>query len=195
MCLAVHSKKADLLPVFNYFRFVANEAIRIGVEKNLTSKFNLHYELYYKLRSEYHCKYVYGALECAASRFKNYKKTLRKNLKTKTPYISKNHLLLNNESYKISDGQIRIPINPRQYYSIKLNHYVLEQIRDAKIGSITLTEDKLIISYSKEVSSQKPTDFVAVDRNLNNATTFDTQNKFITHDLQKANEIKNHTDE
>ena len=155
-----------MLPVFNYFRDVANEAIRIRVEKSLTSKFNLHYELYYKIRSEFHCKYVYGALECAASKLKNCRKTLRKNLKTKTAYISKNHLPLNNELYKISDGQIRIPIRPRRYCRIKLNHYVLEQIRGTKLGSITITEDKLIIAYSKQVTEQKPTGLVAIDRNL-----------------------------
>ncbi|MEX2348384.1 MAG: hypothetical protein WD531_01655, partial [Nitrosopumilaceae archaeon] len=63
-----HDKKDDLKPVFDYFRYCANEVIRIGIEKNLTSKFKLHYQLYPKLRldSQFHSKYVYGALECAA---------------------------------------------------------------------------------------------------------------------------------
>jgi putative transposase len=185
-----HDKKADLLSAFDYFRSTANEAIRIGVEKNLTSKFNLHYELYYKLRSEFHSKYVYGALECAASKLKHFRKIKRKSPKAKMPYIYKNHILLDNQSYEISDGQIRIPVKPRNYCIIKLNHYVLIQIQDAKLGSITITEDKLIISYSKQTSEQKPTSFVAVDRNLDNTTTFDTQNKFTSHNLRKANDIK-----
>ncbi len=75
------------MPVFNYFRSITNEVIRTGIERNITSKFNLHYELYYKLRSEFHSRYVYGALECAAAKIKLFKKIKRKNPKTKVPYI------------------------------------------------------------------------------------------------------------
>src|SRR5437660_11559864 len=65
-----HDKKDELEPVFDYFKYCANEAIRIGIEKNLTSKFKLHYQLYNKLRlsSKFHSKYVYDELECAASK-------------------------------------------------------------------------------------------------------------------------------
>lgn len=63
-------------------------------------------------------------------------------------------------------------------------------MENTKLGAITITENKLIISYSKQITEQKLANFVSVDRNLDNATTFDTQNKFITYNLQKANEIK-----
>lgn len=185
-----HDRSKDLLPLFDYFRLVANEAIRVGIEKNLTSKFKLHYELYYKLRSEFHCRYIYGALECAAAKLKSYRKTKRKNHKAKIPYIFKNHLILDSGSYKISNEEIRIPIKPKNYCIVKLNRYVLDQIQGTKIGSITITENKLIISYSKEPQIQKPNRFVAIDRNLDNVTTFDTQNKSAVYDLQKTNQIK-----
>jgi len=185
-----HNRKAELYPVFEYFRSITNEAIRIGIEKSITSQFGLHYELYYRFRSEIHSRYIYGALGCAASKLKFYRKMKRKNPQVKIPYISKNHLILESGAYKISDGQIRIPIRPRQYCRIKLNHYVLEQIQDVKIGSVTITEDKLVISYSKQVIEQKSTSFVAIDRNLDNATTYDTQDKFTRYKLQKANQIK-----
>jgi len=185
-----HNKKTELQPVFDYFRSITNEAIRTGIEKNLTSQFGLHYELYYRFRSEFFSQYIYGALGCAASKLKFYRKMKRKNPQVKIPHISKNHLTLERGAYKISDGQIRIPIKPRQYCRIKLNHYVLEQIRDTKIGSITITEDKLIISHSKQITEQKPVSFVAIDRNLDNATTYDTQDKFTIYNLQKANQIK-----
>ncbi|MDE1813001.1 MAG: hypothetical protein KGH85_09100 [Thaumarchaeota archaeon] len=62
-----HDKRDDLVPVFDYFRYCANEAIRVGMEKNLTSRFKLHYQMYHKLRmnSKFHSKCVYGALECS----------------------------------------------------------------------------------------------------------------------------------
>jgi putative transposase len=38
---------------------------------------------------------------------------------------------------------------------------------------------------------QKPSDFVGIDRNLDNVTMFDTQNNSKIHNLQKASKIKN----
>ncbi|MDH2907573.1 MAG: hypothetical protein PXX83_05710 [Candidatus Nitrosotalea sp.] len=75
-----HDRKGDLEPIFDYFRYCANEAIRVGIEKNLSSKYKLHYQLYHELRldSKFHSKYVYGALECAASKLKLYKRTQEK---------------------------------------------------------------------------------------------------------------------
>lgn len=105
-----HDKEEDLEPVFDYFRYFANEAIRIGIENNISSKFKLHYQLYHKLRldSKFHSRYVYGALECAASKLKLYKKMLKKKHHTKKPYISRNHLIIDNQSYKIEYDTIRI---------------------------------------------------------------------------------------
>ena len=115
-----HDKKSELDPVFGYFRFCANEGIRIGIEKHITAKIKLHYEAYYKLRSEFYSKYVYGALECASSKLKLYKKISRKKLDAKIPYIWKNHLILDNQSYKIENDAIRIPIKPREYITTSL---------------------------------------------------------------------------
>lgn len=133
------TKKDDLGPVFDYFRYCANEGIRIGIEKNLSSKFKLHYQLYHKLRldSKFHSRYVYGALECAASKLKLYKKILKK----------KPH------------------------------------------GNLTITDDKIILSYSRDIPEQKPTNFIGIDRNLNNVTTCDSKGRTIVYDLSQAQRI------
>lgn len=186
-----HDRKDDLIPVFDYFRYCANEAIRIGIEKNLTSKYNLHYQLYHKLRldSQFHCKYIYGALECAASKMKLYKKTLKKKPDAKKPYISRNHLTLENQSYKIKRDIIRIPTESTRYIFIKLTKYVCEKIKSTKLGNLTITDDKLIISYSKDIPGQKPDNFIGIDRNLDNVTTYNTHGNYIIHDLSKAQKI------
>ncbi|MGI0073047.1 MAG: RNA-guided endonuclease InsQ/TnpB family protein [Nitrosotalea sp.] len=186
-----HYKKDDLRPVFDYFRYCANEAIRIGMEKNLTSKFKLHYQLYHKLHldSKFHYKYVYGALECAVAKLKLYKKTVKKKPDAKKPYISRNHLMLNNQSYKIEQDIIRIPTEPGQYIFVRLSSYVLEKIKDTKLGNVTITDDKIVISYSKDIPRQKPTNFIGIDRNLYNVTTYDSKGNCIAHDLSKAQRI------
>jgi putative transposase len=146
--------------------------------------------MYPRLKSDFYAKYVHGSLECASSKLKQYRKTMRKKQNTKLPYICKDMVMLDNQSYKILDEYIRIPIRARQYCVIKLASYVLEQLENTKLGSITITENKLIISYSREIEYQKPFDFVAIDRNLDNITMFDTKNNLSTYNLQKANKIK-----
>ena len=96
---------------------------------------------------------------------------------------------MDNQSYKIEYDTIRIPTEPRKYIFIRLTRYVLEKIKNMKLGNITITDDKLIISYSKEVPEQKLVNFVGIDRNLNNATTYDSKGNNITYDLSKAKRI------
>jgi len=186
-----HDKKEDLEPVFDYFRYCANEGIRIGIEKNFSSKFKLHYQLYHKLRldSKFHSKYVYGALECAASKLKLYKKTLKKKPHAKKPYISRNHLVIDNQSYKIEHDTIRITTEPTKYLFIKLTRYVCDKIKDTKLGNLTITDDKIILSYSKDIPEQRPTSFTGIDRNLDNVTTHDSKGNTIVYDLSEAQRI------
>lgn len=185
-----HHKKSEMQPVFDYFRSITNEAIRVGIVKNLSSKFKLQSEIYYQLRSEFHSTYVLGALGCATARLKQYKKAKKRKAETKTPFISKNHLILDNQSYKIVGSHVRIPIKPNQYCFMRLNCHVLEQISDVKLGSLTITDDKIIIAYSKNITEKKPLDFVGIDVNLDNVTTCNTQNKFTVYNLKKVNQVK-----
>ena len=146
--------------------------------------------MYLKLRGDFYSKYVHGSLECAASKLKQYRKAKKKKHDSKIPYVWKSMFRLDNQSYKISDGHIRIPIRKKQCCLIKLASYVLEQLENTKLGSITVTDNKLIISYSKEVKQQKPTNFVAIDRNLDNITMLDTENNLTVHNLHKVTKIK-----
>ena len=186
-----HDKKEKIDPLFDYFRYCANEAIRIGVEKNLTSKYKLYYQLYHKLRinSQFHSKYVYGALECAASKLKLYKKILKKKPNAKKPHISRNQLILDNQLYKIKQDAIRIPIEPTIHILIKLTKYVCEKIKGTKLGNVIITDDKIIISYSKEILQQRLVNFVGIDRNLDNVTTYDSKGNCIAYDLSKNQRI------
>ena len=161
------------------------------MEQNLTSKFKLHHQLYHKLRldSKFHSKYTYGALECAAARLKPYKKILKKKPDAKRPYISKNHLIIDNQSYKIERDTIRVPTEPAKHLFIRLTRYVCGKIKDAKLGNVTITDNKLIISYSKYIPRQKPSNFTGIDRNLDNVTTYDIHGNGIAYDLSKTQKI------
>ncbi len=146
--------------------------------------------MYHKLRldSQFHSTYVYGALECAASKLKLYKK-LKKKPNAKRPYVSKNHLILNNQSYKLEQNIIRIPVRREKYVFIRLARYVCERINNTKLGNVTITDDRIVISYSKYIPEQKPNNFIGIDRNLDNVTTWDSKRNWIVHDLSKAQKI------
>lgn len=186
-----HDKKDDLDSVFNYFKYCANEAIRICIENNLTSKFSLYYNLYHRLRqdSRFYSKHIHGALECAASKLKLYKKTLKKKPNAKKPYVSKNHLILDYQAYKIEGNSIRITTEIGQYIFVKLTRYVCEKIKNTKLGNVTITDDKIVISYSQSMVEQKPVNFLGIDRNLDNVTTYDSMRNSIVHDLSRAQAI------
>lgn len=99
-------------------------------------------------------------------------------------------LCFDNQGYKIEDGVLRFPVKPRHHCSIKLTPYVLKQLENTKLGSITITTNKLIISFSKEVAEKEPEHFVGIDRNLDNATSFDSTGKFMIYNLRKTTKIK-----
>ena len=95
-------------------------------------------------------------------------------------------LLLDNQSYKIRDGHMEIPIRPKEpWLKIPLCQYVLKILDGMKLGSITITPTKLIIAYSKEVKITDPGQWTGIDCNLENATSLDGE-KFKVYDLKKA---------
>lgn len=125
-----HDKKDELTDVFDYFRFCTNEAIRIGDENNLTSRNSLHHELYKTLRndSNFYAKYVYGSLSVAKARLKLYRTTKKKKPNAARPYVKRDMITLDNQSFKIINGYLRFPIRAKQYLFVKLASYVLEKL-------------------------------------------------------------------
>jgi putative transposase len=185
-----HDKNDALKEVFDYFRFCTNEMIRISEQKNLTSRGAMHNEFYKNLRRDFIAKYIQSATSVAKARLKLYRTTKKKKPNAKIPYVKRNIIILDNQSFKIQDNILQIPIKPYEYIFIKLYSYVIKQLEDTKVGSITLTPEKLIISYSKEILQINPEHHVGIDRNFNNATSFDTTGKFMVYNLEKTNQIK-----
>lgn len=72
---------------------------------------------------------------------------------------------------------------------MKLNSYILEKIKNTKLGSLVITANKLIISYSEFIPNQIVNSFIGIDRNLNNVTTHDSKGNCVIHDLSKAQRI------
>ena len=183
---------AELLFVMEQFRGMVNRAITVGLERNITSRFKLRSAVYSELHNGLHTHYIYGAVEKATAILKNYRKALRKaNAKGKTvrmPYVCKAFLSLDNQSYRIIDGVLRVPIQPRQFIKIPLNSHTVEVLSqpNLKLGSVTMTAFTLVIAFSKEIDTIEPDGYMGIDRNLDNITMADTEGNVEVINLHDA---------
>ncbi|KPV65154.1 MAG: hypothetical protein AOA65_0412 [Candidatus Bathyarchaeota archaeon BA1] len=132
----------EVLRLLKLFRDMVNHCVRVGLEKNITSRFRLSNEVYHGLtKYRLHTWYCLSAIEVATAILKNYRKAERKNQNIKRPYARKVMAKLGNQAYKVVGDKLRIPIKPRRYFYVKLHKRALESLSDStlKLGSITLT--------------------------------------------------------
>jgi len=174
------------------FRKMVNDAIRVGLEKNISSRFKLTEAVYKELHNGLHTWYILSAVEKACAILKNYRKAKRKNPKTKKPCVKKPFLSIGNQGYKIVDRKLRLPTKPRQFIHIPLNKHTLKVLSEPnlKLGSITLTASTVSISFSKETAEIEPSGYIGIDRNLDNTTTASSKGKVVVYNLSKATGIK-----
>jgi putative transposase len=182
----------ELEAILETFREMVNYCIFVGLEKGITSRFRLSNEVYRDLHNGLHTWYALSAIEKATVILKNYRKSMRKNPKTKRPYVHKPFLSIGNQAYKIVGGQLRLPTKPRQFVYIPLNKHTLDILSEPslKLGSVTLTASTLSIAFSKETAETEPTGYMGLDSNLDNVTTASNNGEVQRFDLSEASRIK-----
>jgi len=184
---------AEINGVLETFRRMVNEAIRVGLKQNITSRFKLTKTVYKELHNGLHTWYILSAVEKACAILKNYRKAKRKHPYTKQPYVKKAFLSIGNQAYKIADGKLRLPTKPRQFIYIPLNKHTLNVLSEPnlKLGSITCKSPLTVsISFSKETAEIEPSGYIALDRNLDNVTTASSNGEITVYDLSKATKAK-----
>jgi len=63
---------------------------------------------------------------------------------------------LGNQALKIKGNELVFPFKPRQFIHISLHKRVLQVLRDAKLGAITITLTTIHVAYSRMVEVKKP---------------------------------------
>ncbi|WKT57535.1 transposase [Candidatus Nitrosotenuis chungbukensis] len=178
------------------FRWMINEAIRIGIERNITSQqaFNSNVYHYLSDNTEFLKLYVARAMQIARSKINHLRKTRRKNPNAKIPHYKKPHVIVDKQSYRIIGNTLLIGVRPGQsYVGIPLNNYTVSQISDpcTKIGAITITQDTISISILKETPSIKFVEFIGIDTNLNNISAVHSDGTTnVYSDIVKITKIK-----
>ncbi len=123
-CVTQNHGYAEILPVMEDFRFVVNEAIRLGVEHGITSRFKLRSLVYPRFNKTMYSGYVYTAIWKACVILKNYRRAKKKNAGVKIPFMKSHIIVIDNQRYEIIHNHLKFPVKPRQFVYIPLNHYI-----------------------------------------------------------------------
>ncbi|HYR04936.1 MAG TPA: transposase [Nitrososphaerales archaeon] len=178
----------ELRSLFEEFRLMCNDAIRIALKEKPKTRFRL-IELAYPRLREYglHTHYILSACEVAYSAFKNPKRR-------SDPYVRKSFIKLDNQTFTLNHLILRIPTTPRHfiYLTLRAADYHLSFVDDAilKRGSITLTESLLDVAFSKQIAEIKPKGRMGIDVNERNVTWSHSSGLLGKEDTSKVAELK-----
>src|SRR2546426_12259984 len=178
----------ELASLFEDFRLMCNDAVRIALKERPRSRFAL-IEMAYPRLKEYglHTHYILSACEVAYSVYRN------KGRKSQ-PYIERAFFKLDNQSYSLNHLLLRIPTTPRHfvYLTLEGSDYHLSFIDDPtlKRGSITLTGRAVSIAFSKEIPDVKTVGEVGIDVNERNVTASDTSGVTVVFDTSNGTDFK-----
>ena len=157
------------------FRLAVNNAIRLGVHSNVTSKFALSKLAYKDFRKEHpdmYAKHLVSAFEVAGSILKNHRRRLRKKLPAQIPFVRKLFMKAENQAYKLDreNGIIDLPI--RAGFHIQLGLVMSEYHRrylddeSLSLGSLTLLPDRVIVAIRKHPpKTYVPESIISLDTN------------------------------
>jgi putative transposase len=185
---ATYATSAELASLFEDFRLMCNDALRIALAEKPRSRFRL-IELSYRRLKEYglHNHYILSACEVAFAAYRNKKRKC-------APHIRRVFLKLDSQSYSLNHLILRIPTRPRHfvYLTLQGSDYHLSIIDDPalKRGSVTVTDRALSIPFSREVPEIETLGRLGIDVNERDVTASDTLGNTSVHDTSQVAELK-----
>jgi putative transposase len=178
----------ELSSLFEEFRLMCNDAVRIALEEKPRSRFRL-IGLDYPRLKEYglHTKYILSACEVAFSVFKE-------PWRRSAPYFRRRFIKLGSEACTVNHLILRIPTRPRHFIFLTLHvaNYHLSFVDDPglKRGSITLTDSMLAIAFSKETGEIDARGRIGIDVDERNVTWADSTGAVGKEDTSVVVELK-----
>jgi putative transposase len=182
------------------FKEIVNGCIRIGLEANVSSMKRLCSLSYGQLRERYQDNrllsyYYLATISKAAGILASRKKSIKRGIASKDPYLKK-PLLVSCYRFKITkNGTLRFSPGSCKTVNIPLNKHTLDLISASKgieVGSFTITSYSLSLSVRKEVTKYTPSSFYGIDRNASNVTYGNSMGS-IQFSLEKVEKIGNIT--
>src|SRR2546428_3529988 len=188
----------DVSALMQTFRLMANYSIRKGLETNASSLKRLSLLCYVQLKNyDVPSYYCLTAISKGAGILASRKKSMRRGIPTKDPYLKK-PILVSCYSFKINkeDSHYLVFRLSKQGEPIKigLTKHTVETIQGLEVRSFTLTENSLSLTVRKECQSYDPISFMGIDRNASNIT-YGNSNRIVKIDLEKIERIARTTKE
>jgi len=157
------------------FRLAVNNAIRLGVHSNVTSRFALTKLAYKDFRKEHpgmYAQHLVSAFEVAGSILKNRRRRHRKGITEAVPYVRKLFMKTENQAYKLDkvNGIIDLPIRAGLHIQLGLivSDYHRRYLDDESLslGSLTLLPDRVIVTIRKQAPKPyAPASVLSLDTN------------------------------
>ena len=180
----------NILHLLEQFRQMMNLCIQIGIAENVSSLKALCMKSYKQL-AEYDAMSYYKlcAISAAVGVLRNHRKTVRRTGSSRTPHVRRLRLTTC-YGVKLQNGSLLLPHRPRKPLRIPLTGHVQATIRGYPVRSVTLTRDKLALTYASHVAEIRPEGFVGVDRNLDNVTLASSDGSVVRYDISGATRVK-----
>jgi putative transposase len=141
------------------FRLSVNEAVRAGIQARVTSRNALTKLAYKDFRGEHpgmYAQHIVSSFEVAAGVLKNYRRSLRKGVARKVPFVKRLMMKAENQAYRLDrvNGIIDLPIRAGLHVHLKLivSRYHKRYLEDESLslGSLTVLPDRVVITFRKE---------------------------------------------
>jgi putative transposase len=180
------------------FKEIVNDCIKIGLDTGATSMQRLSSLSYQNLRKRHRDSslpsyYYLTAISKAAGILASRKKSIKRGITTRDPYL-KRPLLISCYGFKITNDHhrhIRFSVRRgEKMICIPLNKHTIKIIsgEGIKVRSFTITPDSLSLTIRKEVNYFSPKSFFGIDRNASNVT-YGNSPTLVQFDLKKVEEV------
>ena len=191
-----YSPTPDVMDLMEDFRAMANDSIRKGLETGASSLKRLSVVNYGDLSKRYHSipsYYRLTAISKAAGILAARKKSIRRGVQTKDPYLKK-RLLVSCYHFKIEGDYLAFSLCKANKVKIGLTKHTLESIKGLEVRSFTLTPTSVSLTVRKNIELYYPKSFLGIDRNASNVTC-GNQHHMVQFNLKKVEQIAKTTKE
>jgi len=141
------------------FRLAVNNSIRAGLQARVTSR-NALVRIAYKDFREQHprmyAQHLVSAFEVAGNVLKNHRRSVRKGVTCRIPYVKRLLMKAENQAYKLDrrSGVIDLPIRAGYHVELRLvvSQYHRKYLDDMtlSLGSLTVLPNRIIVAFRRD---------------------------------------------
>ncbi len=211
-----YKPSSEILRLFRTFGQMCNDAIRIAIAQDASSRFDLISKSYHYLKQYgLHTHYILNACEVAYAVYQAWRDDAAENVRQllslpyfrkrdvleelvrrriPLPFVRRPFLKLDNQAYRLDYLLLRIPVQARKFVFITLNgsmyHRSFLADKSLKKGSITLTDSTVVIAFRQNTEKIEPRGHIGIDVNERNVTWSDSKGRTEQVDISEVAEIK-----